>query len=82
MLQGVLGLQKEAVMCINACVGSGCNKSLRHGALLRKLNTSSDSLVLPCFTLVTQKQQQMSCTTPRPNGIWIGARVSHKHVGG
>lgn len=65
VLQGVLGLQKEAVVCINACIGSGCNTSLRHGAHLRKLNTSSDSPVLPCFTLVTQKQQQLSCNSPR-----------------
>lgn len=68
-------------MCINAYIESGCNKSPRHGTLLRKLNTSSDSLVLSCFTLVTQKQQQTTCTT-WPNGIQIGARVSHKHVGG
>lgn len=27
MLQGVLGLRKEAVMCNNACMESGCDNS-------------------------------------------------------
>lgn len=51
-------------MCIKEYIGGGCNMSLRHGALLRKLNRTSDSLVLPCLTLVTQKLQKTSCIKP------------------
>lgn len=78
----VLTAQKEAVMCINPCMGSGCDKSLRRDTLPRKLKASSDSLV----TLVTQRQQQTTHATTTvqlgPSGVWTGARVSHKHVGG
>lgn len=78
----VLTAQKEAVMCINPCMGSGCDKSPRRDTLPRKLKASSDSLV----TLVTQRQQQTTCATTTvqlgPSGVWTGARVSHKHVGG
>lgn len=48
-VRGCGRLQKEAVMCINAYIESGRDTCLRHGALLRKLDTSSDSLVMPCF---------------------------------
>lgn len=78
----VLTAQKEAVMCINPCMGSGCDKSPRRDTLPRKLKASSDSLV----TLVTQRQQQTTRATTTvqlgPSGVWTGARVSHKHVGG
>lgn len=64
----VLTAQKEAVMCINPCMGSGCDKSPRRDTLPTKLKASSDSLV----TLVSQRQRQATraTTTVQPGARW------------
>lgn len=74
-------VKKEATMCINIRIECGRNNSPRHPALLRKWNISSNRPVLPCFMLVMQKWQQMSCITLWPRGSWSGARGSHERAG-